>query len=88
MLLRPSTPNKPARVAAYAKQSIKQSAGQSEKQATASGSPSRAQATASRELRRKPSTEQARRLIQEERARRWAYQQNSSFADRFLGYAD
>jgi hypothetical protein len=31
---------------------------------------------------------QARRLVQEERARRWAYEQDSDFESRFLGYAD
>ncbi len=31
---------------------------------------------------------QARRLVQEERARRWAYEQDSNFESRFLGYAD
>ncbi len=29
-----------------------------------------------------------RRLAQEQRARRWAYQQDSSFESRFLSYAD
>jgi hypothetical protein len=29
-----------------------------------------------------------RRIIQEERAKRWAYQQDPSFENRFLGYAD
>jgi hypothetical protein len=29
-----------------------------------------------------------RRMIQEERAKRWAYQQDPSFENRFLGYAD
>ena len=29
-----------------------------------------------------------RHLVQEERARRWAYQQDSEFQARFLGYAD
>jgi hypothetical protein len=29
-----------------------------------------------------------RRLVQEDRARRWAYQQDPSFETRFLGYAD
>jgi hypothetical protein len=29
-----------------------------------------------------------RRLVQEERARRWAYQQDPDFDSRFLGYAD
>ena len=67
MLVRPSTPNKPA-VEARAKQNATQSAGPQRKRA-ASGA-------------------QARRLIQEERARRWAYQQDSSFESRFLGYTD
>ena len=30
----------------------------------------------------------SRRLVQEDRARRWAYQQDPSFETRFLGYAD
>ncbi len=29
-----------------------------------------------------------RRMVQEERARRWAYQQDPDFEARFLGYAD
>jgi hypothetical protein len=29
-----------------------------------------------------------RRFVQEERARRWAYQQDPDFESRFLGYAD
>jgi hypothetical protein len=29
-----------------------------------------------------------RRLAQEERARRWVYQQDSSFESRFMSYAD
>jgi hypothetical protein len=33
-------------------------------------------------------TQYYRRLVQEERARRWAYQQNPDFEARFLGYAD
>jgi hypothetical protein len=46
-----------------------------------------------RDKRRKTATpaENARRLAQEERARHWAYQQDangSTFAGRFLGYAD
>jgi hypothetical protein len=46
-----------------------------------------------RDKHRKTATpaENARRLAQEERARRWAYQQDangSTFASRFLGYAD
>jgi hypothetical protein len=91
MLVRPSTPNKPAAVEARATQSAMQSVGHSEKHAAAAGSPGSAPATASaRDVRGKhaQSAAQARRLIQEERARRWAYQQGSSFESRFLGYAD
>jgi hypothetical protein len=87
MLVRPSTPNKSAALEARATQS----AGQSEKHAAAAGSPGAAQPTASarnRHGKHAASAAQARRLIQEERARRWAYQQDSSFESRFLGYAD
>jgi len=86
MLVRPSAPNKPAAVEAHATQS----AARSEKQAAAAGSGTAQPAAFARDLRRKPaaSATQARRLIQEERARRWAYQQDSSFKSRFLGYAD
>jgi hypothetical protein len=94
MLVRPSTPNKPA-VEERAKQNATQSAGYSERaaerHAAAAGSSVRAKATASaRDPQRKhaASAAQARRLIQEDRARRWAYQQGSSFESRFLGYAD
>ena len=82
MLVRPSTPNKPAAVEARAKQS----ADHFEKHTTAAGSPGGAQA---RDVHGKyaASAAQARRL-QEERGRRWAYQQDSSFERRFLGYAD
>jgi hypothetical protein len=87
MLVRPSAPNKPAAVEARATQSD----GHSEKHAAAAGAPGTAQPTASpRDLRRKhaASAAQARRLTQEERAHRWAYQQDPSFESRFLGYAD
>lgn len=94
MLVRPSTPNKPA-AEARAKQNATQSAGHSEKaverHAAAAGSSLAAPATASArdpQRKRAASAAQARRLIQEERARRWAYQQDSSFESRFLGYAD
>jgi len=82
MLVRPSTPNKPAAVEARAKQS----ADHFEKHTTAAGSPGGAQA---RDVHGKyaASAAQARRF-QEERGRRWAYQQDSSFERRFLGYAD
>ncbi|MGE5367795.1 MAG: hypothetical protein ACM3PO_11105 [Betaproteobacteria bacterium] len=85
MLVRPSTPNKPA-LEASAKQNATQSASHFEKSAekhtAAADSSVAAQTTASaRDPRRKhaASAAQARRLIQEERARRWAYQQDSSF---------
>jgi hypothetical protein len=94
MLVRPSTPNKPA-LEASAKQNATHSASHFEKSAekhtAAADSSVAAQTTASaRDPRRKhaASAAQARRLIQEERARRWAYQQDSSFESRFLGYAD
>jgi len=85
MLVQPSTLNKPAAVEARAKQS----ADHSEKHATAAGSPGSAQASA-RDVDGKhaASSAQARRLIQEERARRWAYRRVSSFERRFLDYAD
>ncbi len=89
MLVRPSAPNKPA-VEARAKPNATQSAGRFEKHA-AVGSSVPAQTTASaRDPRRNhaASAAQARRLRQEERARRWAYQQDSGFESRFLGYAD
>ena len=85
MLVQPSTLNKPAAVEARAKQS----ADHSEKHATAAGSPGSARASA-RDVDGKhaASSAQARRLIQEERARRWAYRRVSSFERRFLDYAD
>ena len=85
MLVRPSTANKPVTVDPHAKQS----ASHSEEHAAAL--PSAAQPTAyGRDFRHKHITSavQARQLVQEKRARRWAYQQNSSFNSRFLGYAD
>ncbi len=95
MLVRPSTPNKHATVEASSKQIAKQNATQSavrsEKHAAAAHAPGSAQPTASaRDVRGKhaASVAQARRLIQEERARRWAYQQEPNFEGRFLGYAD
>jgi hypothetical protein len=84
MLVRPSTPNKPPVVEAHAQQAA-------EKPAAAAGSPVAAQpAATARDFRRKPAAAaaHARRLIHEERARRWAYQQDSNFESRFLGYAD
>jgi hypothetical protein len=89
MLVRPSTPNKPA-VEARAKQNATRSAGHFQKHAAA-GSPVAEQTTAAaRDPRHKhaASAAQAPRLVQEERVRRWAYQQDSSFESRFLGYAN
>ena len=91
LLLRPSTPKKPATtLAAHAKQVANQGAkeGRGHSEPHAASLPSAAQPTASREARPKASTAQARRLIQEERAHRWAYQQDSNFEKRFLGYAE
>ena len=85
MLVQPSTLNKLAAVEARAKQS----ADHSEKHSTAAGSPGSAQESA-RDVHGKhaASAARARRLIQDERAHRLAYQQDSSFERRFLGYAD
>ncbi|HET8920193.1 MAG TPA: hypothetical protein VFN27_11005 [Xanthobacteraceae bacterium] len=91
MLVRPSTPDKPPVVEAHAKQMAGRSEKPAEKSAAAAGSPVAAQPVASaRDFRRKSAAAaaQARRLIHEERARRWAYQQDSNFESRFLGYAD
>lgn len=90
LLMRPSTPKKPATLAAHAKQVANQGAkeGRGHSERHAASLPSAAQPPAFREARRKASTAQARRLIQEERARRWAYQQDSNFEKRFLGYAE
>ncbi len=103
MLVRPSTPGKSAAAAAHAKQSASQSAARSEKHAAASHAQGKAKPTAlARDVRGKhtPTAAQARRFIEEERSRRWAYQQEpsqepgrergqeSGFESRFLGYAD
>jgi hypothetical protein len=91
MLVRPSPPTKTPTVEAHATRSAMQSGSHSEKHAAAIVSSSAATPTTSaRNQHRKPaaSTAQARQLIQEKRARRWAYQQDSSFESRFLGYAD
>jgi hypothetical protein len=95
MLMRPSAPKKHATIEARAKQP----GSHAERHATATGTPGSAQRTASAgESRRKhtKTAAQARRPIEEERARRWAYQQDGSqevnqggsFEKRFLGYAD
>jgi hypothetical protein len=88
MLVRPSTANKPA-VEGRAKRGPRETSGHSAKGATAASSPA-STAPSSHEARRKPAatSAQARRQIQEEQARRWAYQQDSNFGHRFLGYSD
>jgi hypothetical protein len=92
MLVHPgnaAAPNPPGAAVAAATHTAKRSALHSEK--AMAGSVSAVQPTSSaREHQRKPgaSTAQARRLIPEEHDRRWAYQSDSSFESRFLGYAD
>ena len=94
MLVHPgnaAAPNKPGAAVAQATHTAKQSALHSEKGHAMAGSLGAVQPTTSaREHQRKPgaSTAQARRLIPEEHDRRWAYQSDSSFESRFLGYAD
>ncbi len=99
MLLRRSAPGKSAAAAAHAKQSASQSAARSEKHAAASRAEGKAKPTAlAQDVRGKhtPTAAQARRLIEEEHTRRWAYQQEPGrepsqepgFESRFLGYAD
>jgi hypothetical protein len=109
MVVRPSTAgttNKPTAIGAIAKQTANH-ANHAEKNAAAAATSGAARAPASvRDLHRKPAgaSAQARRLLQEERARRWAHQQDPgqssnqgsnqasshdpSFESRFLGYAD
>jgi hypothetical protein len=86
MLVRPSTANK---VEARAKRGARETSLHSAKHATAASSPAPTQPP-SHEARRKPaaSSAQASRLTQEDRARRWAYQPDSNFEHRFLGYSE
>jgi hypothetical protein len=107
MVVRPSTagaPNKPTAFGAIARATANHANYPEKHAATASGS-ARSPASA-RDLHRKPAdaSAQARRLLQEERARRWAYQQDArqgssqgssqdsshepSFQSRFLGYTE
>jgi hypothetical protein len=108
MLVRPSTAgtlNKRTAIGAVARPGTAHSEQHAadthaaEKHAAAAGPSGASHAPASPgNLHRKtaPASAQARRLTQEERARRWAYQQDtsqssthdSSFESRFLGYAD
>jgi hypothetical protein len=103
MLVRPSsagTPSKPTAIGALAKPAA--SRGKHPEKHAASGAGAARSPASVRDLNRKDggAFAQARRLPQEERARRWAYQQDSgqgssegsshgaSFESRFLGYAD
>jgi hypothetical protein len=81
MLVRPSAPNK----AAGAEANANPIAAHSEKQAAA---PSPDPGQKFSRHRASASAARLRRLVQEDRARRWAYQQDPSFESRFLGYAD
>jgi hypothetical protein len=84
MLVRPSAPKKQATIEARAKQA----GSRAEKHAA--GTPGSAQRTASAGDSRRKHTKaaaQARR-IDEEHARRWAYQPDANFESRFLGHAD
>lgn len=84
MLVKPAAPIK----APAAEANAKPLAAHAEKQA-AVAPPDPAQQTMPGKLgRHKASAARSRRLVQEERARRWAYQQDPSFESRFLGYAD
>jgi hypothetical protein len=88
MLVRPSTAHKPNKLV---EARARASARHSQNHATAPVARDGAQRTASaRDTRRgrAASATQARRLTAEEHARRWAYQQDGSFASRFPGYSE
>jgi len=102
MLVRPSSAAKPTAIGALAKPTPTHGS-HPEKHAAAAATSGAPHPPASvRDLHHKGAgaSAQARRLLQEERARRWAYQQDSSrgsdqgsshassFESRFLGYAD
>jgi type IV secretory pathway VirB10-like protein len=94
MVVKQAQPNKAAPVEANSKPM----SGHAKKQAAMTSAPAAAQPTPSAKDQRKAiaSAAKLRRLVQEERARHWAYQQDSrqdsrqdsSFQSRFLGYAD
>jgi hypothetical protein len=93
MLVHPGNagaPNKHGAAVAQTTHTAKENAVHSEKRHAMARSLGAVQPTASaREHQRKPaSTAQARRQIQEDHDRRWAYQPDSSFESRFLCYAD
>jgi hypothetical protein len=82
MVVRPSpagAPNKPTVIGALARPTANR-AHHPERHAAAATSGAGRSAAAVRDLHRKPAggSAQARRLLQEQRARRWAYQQDSS----------
>jgi hypothetical protein len=100
MLVRPGsagTPSKPTAIGALAKPTASRG-NHPEKHAASAGADAARSPASGRDLHHKATgaSAQARRLLQEERARRWAYQQDSgqgsshdsSFQSRFLGYAD
>jgi hypothetical protein len=92
MIVKPSPPNKAVAAAA----SVKPAGGRAEKNAAAVSAPADAARPTrlSNEIHHRPGTSaatsapQLRQMVQEERARRWASQHDSSFEHRFLGYAD
>jgi hypothetical protein len=97
LLARRSASHGSTAVAAHARRSAKESTPHSERHepvvAGAVGDDARTRTA--RDHQRKTgtsktgtSTAQAQRLMEEDRARRWAYQQDSSFERRFLGYAE
>jgi hypothetical protein len=92
MLVKPSAPNK----AVAAEPGTKPASGHPEKNAAATSAPVDAgrPTRLGNETHRRPGTiaassaAQLRRMVEEERARRWASQHDPSFEHRFLGYAD
>jgi hypothetical protein len=92
MIVKPSAPNK----AVAAETIAKPTSGHAEKNAAAVNAPADAARPTrlGNEIHRGPSTSaatseaQLRRMVEEERARRWASQHDPSFEHRFLGYAD
>jgi len=92
MIVKPSAPNK----AVAAETIAKPASGHAEKNAAAVNAPADAARPTrlGNEMHRKPgasaaaSAAQLRRMVEEERARRWASQHDTSFEHRFLGYAD
>lgn len=55
---------------------------------TATAPPPTAVAASARPKAQSSRAQAMRRLVEEERAKRWAYQQDPDFETRFLGYAD